>query len=112
MTHRWFTTGIVIEIGILNDDFVTRYLTGHRIQHVGLFSLVDFKCDSLMWKAEVEKSSMGTVVDHGPVNWNRDGVPDSVCSRALFSKLQSIVASQPPVAKRNRVNIPDSDHRD
>lgn len=55
---------------------------------------------------------MGQAVLSDPVNRNRDGVPDIVRSRALFSNLQSTVALQPPVAKGNRVNIPDPVHGD
>ena len=56
---------------------------------------------------------MGQAVLSDPVNRNRDGVPDIVRLRALLVLLLNCtVATQPPVAKGNRVNIPDPVHGD
>ena len=55
---------------------------------------------------------MGQAVLSDPVTRNRDGVHDIVRLRALPNLLLSTVAKQPPVAKGNRVNIPDPAHGD
>lgn len=49
---------------------------------------------------------MGQAVLSDPLTRYRDGVPDTVRIAA------STVARQPPVAKGNRVNIPDPAHGD
>lgn len=50
---------------------------------------------------------MGQAVLSDPLTRYRDGVPDNVRIAA-----GSTVARQPPVAKGNRVNIPDPAHGD
>ena len=61
-------------------------------------------------KAEVEKGSMGTAVDHGSGGPKRSG--DSVQSRGVPFMCVCIVCWEPPGAKGNRVNILDPAHGD